>query len=65
MNFQDRFLFSTMRGDCFFLPTFGIIDTDARGGWLTPYRFRIAFGWLCWRASIGLGQKRPRKRERL
>ena len=46
--------------EIFLIPTFGFLDMDASGGPIAPYRFRLAFAFLVWMMSIGLGKKRPR-----
>jgi hypothetical protein len=40
----------TMRNQIMIIPTFGIIKPKT----VIKYKYRIAFAWMIWRASIGV-----------
>ena len=62
---SDRVNTTTVQGEFFLLPTCGILDMDKKTYFtIAPYRYRIAFAYGPFRLSIGLGQKRPRRKEK-
>ena len=52
MNRYDRrVLFDNYRHEYMFIPTLGIIIKT-----FGPWRWRLAFAFMCWRFSIGFGR---------